>query len=122
MKRAAMHPLLEEVAQVALLEQPLLPISPACETGPAYCQVLIRGRLHRRSWTDHEGVQRWTTEIMADRVLFLGSRDKRTSATIEQVEPPPPDDAAARGEEDIPFYANFAVVGSSSCRSETDPP
>jgi hypothetical protein len=25
-------------------------------------------------------------------------------------------------EEDIPFYANFAVVGISSCRSETDRP
>src|SRR6266851_5245184 len=66
-------------------------------------QVLVRGRLRTRSWTDRQGVQRWSTEILADRVIFLGGAAKRTSEPVEQVEPPPPEDAPAGAEDDIPF-------------------
>ena len=66
-------------------------------------QVLVRGRLRTRSWTDLQGVQRWSTEILADRVIFLGGAAKRTSEPAEQVEPPPPEDAPAGAEDDIPF-------------------
>ncbi len=37
--------------------------------------VYIEGRLKTRKWTDKEGVERYTTEIMADRMEMLGSRD-----------------------------------------------
>jgi len=66
-------------------------------------QVLVRGRLRTRSWTDRHGFQRWSTEVLADRVFFLGVAAKRTSEPAEQVEPPPPEDAPAGAEDDIPF-------------------
>jgi single stranded DNA-binding protein len=65
-------------------------------------QVLVRGRLRTRSWTDRQGIQRWSTEVLADRVVFLGGVAKRTSEPADQVEPPP-EDAPAGAEDDIPF-------------------
>ena len=38
-------------------------------------QVHIEGRLQTREWTDKDNQKRYTTEIIADRVTFLGSRD-----------------------------------------------
>ncbi len=66
-------------------------------------QVLVRGRLRTRSWTDRQGVQRWSTEVVADRVIFLGGAAKRTSEPAEQVEVPPPEDAPAGADDVIPF-------------------
>ena len=66
-------------------------------------QVLVRGRLRTRSWTDRQGVQRWSTEVLADRVIFFGGAAKRTSEPAEQVEPPPPEDAPAGADDVIPF-------------------
>src|SRR5437588_11165551 len=66
-------------------------------------QLLVRGRLRTRSWTDRHGFQRWSTEILADRVIFFGGVAKRTSEPADQVEPPPPEDAPAGAEDDIPF-------------------
>jgi single-strand DNA-binding protein len=37
--------------------------------------VYIEGRLKTRKWTDKEGVERYTTEVMADRMEMLGSRE-----------------------------------------------
>jgi len=36
--------------------------------------VYIEGRLQTRKWTDKEGHERYTTEIVADRMQMLGSR------------------------------------------------
>ena len=37
--------------------------------------VYIEGRLKTRKWTDKEGVERYTTEVVADRMEMLGSRE-----------------------------------------------
>jgi len=37
-------------------------------------QVYIEGRIQTRSWDDKEGNKRYTTEVVAQRVQFLGSR------------------------------------------------
>ena len=37
--------------------------------------IYVEGRLKTRKWTDKEGVERYTTEIMADRMEMLGSRE-----------------------------------------------
>lgn len=44
-------------------------------------KVYIEGRLQTRSWEDDKGQKRYTTEIVANQVLFLGggSQEKRTS-------------------------------------------
>ena len=38
-------------------------------------QVYVEGRLQTRSWEDKEGNTRYTTEIVANTVQFLGGRD-----------------------------------------------
>jgi single-strand DNA-binding protein len=37
-------------------------------------QVYVEGRLQTRKWTDKEGNEKYTTEIRADRMQMLGSR------------------------------------------------
>ncbi len=37
-------------------------------------QLYVEGRLQTRKWTDKEGVEKYTTEIVADRMQMLGSR------------------------------------------------
>lgn len=37
-------------------------------------QVYVEGRLQTRKWTDKEGAERYTTEIIADEMRMLGSR------------------------------------------------
>ena len=68
-------------------------------------QVYVEGRLQTRDWEDRDGNKRYTTEIVASDVQFLGSRDsfdsgrqRSTGATDFQGAPPlgPEDD-------DIPF-------------------
>ena len=37
-------------------------------------QVYVEGRLRTRKWQDKEGQERYTTEVVADRMQMLGSR------------------------------------------------
>ena len=50
-------------------------------------QVYIEGSLRTRKWTDKEGQERYTTEIVADRMQMLGSRSGQGDAGTR--EPPP---------------------------------
>ena len=38
-------------------------------------QLYIEGKLQTRKWQDKEGKDRWSTEVIADIIRFLGSRD-----------------------------------------------
>ena len=38
-------------------------------------QIYVEGRLRTNKWQDRDGNDRWTTEVIADQVRFLGSRD-----------------------------------------------
>lgn len=38
--------------------------------------VYVEGRLKTRKWQDKEGQDRWTTEIVADQMQMLGSREE----------------------------------------------
>jgi single-strand DNA-binding protein len=46
-------------------------------------QVYVEGRLQTRKWTDKEGVERYTTEIIADTMQMLGSRGSGNSSGSE---------------------------------------
>ena len=39
-------------------------------------QVYVEGRLQTRKWQDKEGKDRYSTEVVADNVRFLGGRDE----------------------------------------------
>jgi single-strand DNA-binding protein len=60
-------------------------------------QVYVRGRLQTRDWEDKEGVKRYTTEIVAQEVKFLGGKDGGGSGGGRSDAPPPP------GDDDLPF-------------------
>ncbi len=64
-------------------------------------QAYIEGRLQTREWTDKEGGKRYTTEIVAQTVQFLGSPGDRPSAgtPAEISNPVPPDFEGGQGNE-----------------------
>jgi single-strand DNA-binding protein len=81
--------------------------------------VYIEGRIQTRSWDDKEGKKRYTTEVVADRVVFLGGQgpgaeggsagpssgakkrgwgeESQTPSAADSPSGPPP------GDDDIPF-------------------
>ncbi len=69
-------------------------------------QVCVQGRIQTRKWTDQNGQDRYTTEIVAQRVDFLGggggtraaqeTQDQGFSDSSSSFQSPPIDD-------DIPF-------------------
>ncbi len=50
-------------------------------------QVYIEGSLRTRKWQDKEGQERYTTEIVADRMQMLGSRAGLGDASSREREP-----------------------------------
>lgn len=68
-------------------------------------QIYVDGRLQTRSWEDRDGNKRRTTEVVANRVVFL-ARSGGDGGGGGMDEPPPPTDAdlpADLGDDDIPF-------------------
>lgn len=69
-------------------------------------QVMVEGRLQTRKWEDKDKQTRYTTEIIARRVDFLGGRrveaeveaeaqaTEASAATVEDVTPEPTEEAA----------------------------
>jgi single-strand DNA-binding protein len=68
-------------------------------------QVYIEGRIQTRDWEDQNGVKRYTTEIVANQMLMLGSRDFADQNRSQG--PPVPDYPGVPnqgpGDDDIPF-------------------
>lgn len=54
-------------------------------------QVYVEGRIQTRQWEDRDGNKRWTTEIVAQTVRFLGSRSDR--GDVPSSPPPASDDS-----------------------------
>ena len=72
-------------------------------------QVYIEGRIQTRQWDDKDGNKRYTTEVIANRVLFLGSRQSagagsRDSQSIPEFVPQTEDaNPGFAVDDDIPF-------------------
>ena len=67
-------------------------------------QIYVEGRLQTRSWEDDQGQKKYTTEIVANTVKFLGSADRQSSSSgagtnSQEFTPEPSFDST----EDIPF-------------------
>lgn len=45
--------------------------------------VYVEGRLQTRKWTDKDGVERYTTEIIADTMQMLGGRSTGSRAIVD---------------------------------------
>src|SRR5262245_43673995 len=65
--------------------------------------VYVEGSLQTREWTDRDGNKRYTTEVRAQRLQFLGRPDDRAGSSsgpqVEEAGEP----AAGYAEDDIPF-------------------
>ena len=59
-------------------------------------QVYVEGRLQTRKWQDKEGKDRYTTEIVADRMQMLGSRQGMGGGGAEREAPSDRESAPAR--------------------------
>ncbi|MFH2034854.1 MAG: single-stranded DNA-binding protein [Candidatus Zixiibacteriota bacterium] len=67
-------------------------------------QVYIEGRIQTRSWEDKDGNKRYTTEIVAQKLNFLGTRDQAGSTPGGAPPPDVPPEADLTGEDDdLPF-------------------
>ncbi|MFO1318278.1 MAG: single-stranded DNA-binding protein [Burkholderiales bacterium] len=53
-------------------------------------QVYVEGRLQTRKWQDKDGQDRYTTEIVADRMQMLGSRGGMGMADTAEMDSAPP--------------------------------
>ena len=84
-------------------------------------QVYVEGRLQTREWNNKEGQKQYTTEVVANQVLFLSGGERgpgksRGGGGVEDFGPPPPGmeesggpsgggggGAKSSGDDDIPF-------------------
>jgi len=74
-------------------------------------KVYIEGKLKKRSWQDKEGNTRYTTEVVADEMTILSSRNDQRSESPQapynsQGTPEPPsrvDDIINKDQDDLPF-------------------
>ena len=77
--------------------------------------IYVEGRIQTREWTDKDGNKRYTTEVVAQRIQFLGSptgRQARSEAATGATESSfsdtsvpgfPVDENSTTGDSDIPF-------------------
>lgn len=73
--------------------------------------IYIEGRLKTRAWTDKDGNQRHTTEVMVDQMQMLGGRDSGQSGGNQEQKPAQgqtqkqtaPQSGASDMDDDIPF-------------------
>jgi single-strand DNA-binding protein len=71
--------------------------------------ILVCGQLQTRTWTDNNGNKRYATEVVADEVSFVGSKEGAQSAKNEpQAQSyaptaPAPNFEEISGDDDLPF-------------------
>ncbi len=73
-------------------------------------QVYIEGRIQTSNWEDKEGIKRYTTEIIANTIQYIDSRDSSMSKQQEPTAAMPPEEGQAvineatpSSGDDIPF-------------------
>ena len=62
-------------------------------------QIYVEGKLRTRKWTDKEGIDRYTTEIVAQEMQMLGKKTGSDVQNAPRGDAPP----AASEDDDIPF-------------------
>jgi len=75
-------------------------------------KVCVEGRIQNRSYTDKEGVKRYTSEVVANHVEFLSTKkdgqqqnisDQRFDPDVAQQQPPTTQPSRQFNDDDIPF-------------------
>lgn len=73
-------------------------------------QVYIEGRIQTRSWEDDKGQKRYTTEVIANQVLFLGSAQNAMEGVSQA--------AGKSREQSAPSYQNEPNFSGGAKESE----
>jgi single-strand DNA-binding protein len=64
--------------------------------------VYVEGKLRTRKWTDKEGQERYTTEINADSIQFIGRKEESAQGEKPQ-NVRPSSESRADDDSDVPF-------------------
>ena len=70
-------------------------------------QVYLEGRLQTRKWTDKDGVERYTTEIIADTMQMLGGKQGGSDQS-DDYGTPPQRQPAKQGASKVPAGSAFS--------------
>jgi single-strand DNA-binding protein len=66
-------------------------------------QVYVEGKLRTRKYTDKNGVERYSTEVLANELQMLGSKPQGTSGRPAAAEAAAPAQREEAYDDDIPF-------------------
>ncbi len=56
-------------------------------------QVYVEGRLHTSKWTDKDGVERYSTEVVAERLRLIGGRRDHGKVDLDSQPQEDPDES-----------------------------
>jgi len=65
--------------------------------------VYIEGRIQNRNYEDKDGIKRYVTEIVGQRMQLLGGRGAAASEGGPSDAPPPPPENLSGEDDDLPF-------------------
>lgn len=67
--------------------------------------VYIEGKINTRKWEDKEGVTRYSTDIIADKMTMLGSKldNSNSTAAAAPITPAESSSSESGGNDDLPF-------------------
>lgn len=65
--------------------------------------IYVEGKINTRKWEDKEGVTRYSTDIIADKMTMLGSKSDNSNSTATAVSPAESSPTKSSGNDDLPF-------------------
>lgn len=65
--------------------------------------IYVEGKINTRKWEDKEGVTRYSTDIIADKMTMLGSKSDNSNSAATAVSPAESSPAKSSGNDDLPF-------------------
>lgn len=92
--------------------------------------IALEGRIQSRSYDAQDGTRRYVTEVVADNVRFLGSRNANASSNASYESAPAPSysepmqeqSASANAADDVPFPEGETVDLQTNSGSESSDP
>lgn len=70
-------------------------------------QVFVSGRFKTRKWQDKDGQDRYSTEIVADRMQMLGGKSEQSNRQEQREQAPSDGGGLSQMDDDIPFMRPF---------------
>ena len=65
--------------------------------------IYVEGKINTRKWEDKEGVTRYSTDIIADKMTMLGSKSDNSKSAATAVSPAESSPTKISGNDDLPF-------------------